>query len=70
MSQCSFRWELTELQYDIPVLHRAESSSFEALSGRTGEGGGRIMKHRIDKEKLRELVVKWTEELNREGSTS
>ena len=52
-------------QYEVPVLHRSENLSFEGLSGRiSGSGGGRIMKHRIDKEKLVELIKKWTIELN------
>ncbi|GAA6005379.1 hypothetical protein JCM10207_002960 [Rhodosporidiobolus poonsookiae] len=43
-------------QYDIPVLHLhpAGDCSIEALAGRRGFGG-RVMKHRIDKEKLAAL---------------
>ena len=53
-------------QYDVPVLHRgAVEWGFDRLSGREGPGG-RIMKHRIDKEKLAGLVRKWTEELKEE----
>lgn len=51
-------------QYDVPVLHRgAVGWGFDRLSGRVGEGG-RVMKHRIDKEKLAGLVKRWTYELN------
>ncbi|GAA6062296.1 hypothetical protein JCM10212_004384 [Sporobolomyces blumeae] len=50
-------------QYDIPVLHLSEDSSFESLAGRTGKGG-RVMKHRIDTDKLERLVKEWTRALN------
>lgn len=51
-------------QYDVPTLHRgALSEGFDRLAGREGPGG-RIMKHRIDKEKLATLIKKWTAELN------
>ncbi|BGP53308.1 hypothetical protein JCM8202_000078 [Rhodotorula sphaerocarpa] len=50
-------------QYDVPVLHYSADDSLESLAGRRGRGG-RIMKHRIDKEKLAALVKTWTQELN------
>lgn len=51
-------------QYDIPVLHRGDPTSFDSLSGRDGTGG-RVMKHRIDQEKLVRLVQEWTTQLNK-----
>ncbi|SCZ91937.1 BZ3500_MvSof-1268-A1-R1_Chr5-3g08232 [Microbotryum saponariae] len=56
-------------QYDVPVLHlTAHDGGFDDLAGRTGGGrlfkGGRVMKHRIDHDKLVELVKKWTQQLN------
>lgn len=56
-------------QYDIPVLHLSKSSSFESLAGRTTGvlREGRVMKHRIDKEKLEAFVRAWTAQLNQEG---
>ncbi|GAA5892137.1 hypothetical protein JCM8208_001445 [Rhodotorula glutinis] len=65
-------------QYDIPVLHYSADDSLDALAGRRGRGG-RVMKHRIDKDKLAQLVRQWTDEMNpieegqdqaREGETS
>ncbi|ORY90708.1 hypothetical protein BCR35DRAFT_261370, partial [Leucosporidium creatinivorum] len=56
-------------QYDIPVLHLSEAEDFDSLAGRTKGKvlkGGRVMKHRIDQEKLVELVQGWTEKLNRQ----
>ncbi|GAA5971364.1 hypothetical protein JCM11641_008324 [Rhodosporidiobolus odoratus] len=52
-------------QYDVPVLHlHAEGdTSIEALSGKKG-WGGRVAKHRIDKDKLEKLVTEWTKKLN------
>ncbi|GAA5860250.1 hypothetical protein JCM3774_000357 [Rhodotorula dairenensis] len=55
-------------QYDVPVLHYSADDSLEALAGRKGKGG-RVMKHRIDKEKLADLVKEWTRELNKEETT-
>lgn len=53
-------------QYDVPVLHRgAVEWGFDRLSGREGPGG-RIVKHRIDREKLAVLIKQWTEELRLE----
>ncbi|TNY24241.1 hypothetical protein DMC30DRAFT_192733 [Rhodotorula diobovata] len=54
-------------QYDIPVLHYSADDSIDALAGRKGRGG-RVMKHRIDKEKLAKLVREWTEQLNGEDT--
>ena len=55
-------------QYDIPVLHLGKPQDFDSLAGRSrikgSLTGGRVMKHRIDKDKLVELVNKWTLELN------
>ncbi|KAM0787929.1 hypothetical protein ACM66B_006134 [Microbotryomycetes sp. NB124-2] len=56
-------------QYDIPVLHKGRAEDFEALAGRSNKAaghliGGRIMKHRIDKDKLVTLVKEWTRQLN------
>lgn len=54
-------------QYDVPVLHYSTDQSLASLAGRQeeeGRGGGRVMKHRIDKEKLVHLVQRWTKELN------
>ncbi|SCV72781.1 BQ2448_4318 [Microbotryum intermedium] len=57
-------------QYDVPVLHlTADDGAFDDLAGRTrGRGGvlkgGRVMKHRIDQDKLVGLVQKWTKQLN------
>ncbi|KAK4051303.1 hypothetical protein OIO90_004784 [Microbotryomycetes sp. JL221] len=57
-------------QYDIPVLHFGRPEDFETLAGRGAQHGklmgGRIMKHRIDKDRLVELVHKWTRDLNNE----
>jgi hypothetical protein len=56
-------------QYDIPVLHLSEAEDFDSLAGRTNGKvlkGGRVMKHRIDQEKLVSLVQEWTEKLNRQ----
>ncbi|GAA5994774.1 hypothetical protein JCM5350_007990 [Sporobolomyces pararoseus] len=50
-------------QYDIPVLHLSSDDSFDSLAGRVGKGG-RVMKHRIDKSKLEQLVKEWTQALN------
>lgn len=55
-------------QYDVPVLHYSVDDSLEALAGRNGKGG-RVMKHRIDKEKLASLVKEWTRGLNKEEPT-
>ncbi|GAA5924259.1 uncharacterized protein JCM15063_005584 [Sporobolomyces koalae] len=52
-------------QYDIPVLHLSQDDSFDSLAGRIGKGG-RVMKHRIDKQKLELLVKEWTHALNPE----
>jgi hypothetical protein len=54
------------LQYEIPVLHLAETSNFDSLAGRKTEllKGGRVMKNRIDKSKLESLVRQWTAKLN------
>ncbi|GAA5997131.1 Mgp12p [Rhodotorula paludigena] len=52
-------------QYDIPVLHLSADDSLDSLAGRKGYGG-RVMKHRIDKDKLAQLVREWTEKLNQE----
>lgn len=52
-------------QYDIPVLHLSADDSLDSLAGRKGYGG-RVMKHRIDKDKLAQLVREWTEQLNQE----
>lgn len=63
-------------QYDVPVLHRwlapergakeveVEGSDFEGL-----RRGGRVAKHRIDKEKLLRQLREWTKELNSEEET-
>ncbi|BGP37027.1 hypothetical protein JCM10449v2_000931 [Rhodotorula kratochvilovae] len=51
-------------QYDIPVLHYSADDSLDALAGRNGRGG-RVMKHRIDKEKLATLVREWTDQMNK-----
>ncbi|GAA5894893.1 uncharacterized protein JCM6883_002246 [Sporobolomyces salmoneus] len=56
-------------QYDIPVLHLSQDDSFDSLAGRIGKGG-RVMKHRIDKEKLESLIKEWTEQLNPGTTTS
>lgn len=56
-------------KYDIPVLHLSEAEDFDSLAGRTNSKvlkGGRVMKHRIDQEKLVTLVQEWTEKLNRQ----
>ncbi|GAA5856410.1 hypothetical protein JCM8547_008731 [Rhodosporidiobolus lusitaniae] len=52
-------------QYDIPVLHLhpAGDQTLEALSGKKGLGG-RIAKHRIDKDKLEKQIREWTSKLN------
>ncbi|GAA5905402.1 hypothetical protein JCM6882_003150 [Rhodosporidiobolus microsporus] len=52
-------------QYDIPVLHLHPEgdTSLKALSGKKGLGG-RVAKHRIDKDKLEKLVKEWTAKLN------
>ena len=50
-------------QYDIPVLHYSADDSLDSLAGRKGRGG-RVMKHRIDKDKLARLVREWTDEMN------
>ncbi|GAA6041677.1 hypothetical protein JCM8097_003080 [Rhodosporidiobolus ruineniae] len=52
-------------QYDIPVLHLHPpgDTTLEALSGKKGYGG-RVAKHRIDKDKLEVLVKEWTRKLN------
>ncbi|GAA5991532.1 hypothetical protein JCM10908_005748 [Rhodotorula pacifica] len=52
-------------QYDIPVLHYSAHDSLDSLAGRKGKGG-RVMKHRIDKDKLASLVKEWTRQLNQE----
>lgn len=57
-------------QYDVPVLHRylpptrgeVEESDFEGL-----RRGGRVAKHRIDKEKLLVQLREWTKELEKES---
>lgn len=57
-------------QYDVPVLHygASEEDSLDSLAGRIkGKKGGRVMKHRIDKDKLAQLVEDWTRELNSNG---
>lgn len=53
------------VQYDIPVLHLHPpgDSTLEGLSGKKAYGG-RVQKHRIDKEKLQALVKEWTVKLN------
>ena len=56
-------------QYDVPVLHRNLDSTTEdeGEAGSSFEGlrkGGRVMKHRIDKEKLLSKLREWTKELN------
>ncbi|GAA5952930.1 hypothetical protein JCM8115_002386 [Rhodotorula mucilaginosa] len=57
-------------QYDVPVLHYGASGedSLDSLAGRKGQKGGRVMKHRIDKDKLAELVKEWTRQLNSNNS--
>ncbi|BGP13108.1 hypothetical protein JCM10213v2_001027 [Rhodosporidiobolus nylandii] len=52
-------------QWDVPVLHLHPEgdNSIEALSGKKGYGG-RIAKHRIDKDKLEALIKEWTKTLN------
>ncbi|KAK4052129.1 hypothetical protein OIV83_002423 [Microbotryomycetes sp. JL201] len=46
-------------QYDIPVLHRGRATDFSALAGRANTHGqligGRVMKHRVDKDRLAQL---------------
>ena len=49
------------------MLHYSADDSIDALAGRKGRGG-RVMKHRIDKEKLAKLVREWTEQLNGEDT--
>ncbi|BGP29182.1 hypothetical protein JCM10296v2_000920 [Rhodotorula toruloides] len=49
-------------QYDVPVLHFSKDDTIDSLAGRKG-AGGRVMKHRIDKEKLARLVKQWTEQM-------
>ncbi|KPV76716.1 uncharacterized protein RHOBADRAFT_66071 [Rhodotorula graminis WP1] len=56
-------------QYDIPVVHYSIDDSLDALAGRKGRGG-RVMKHRIDKAKLAQLVRQWTDEMNRIESSA
>lgn len=64
------------VQYHIPVLHlhsnavtetaQNAADDFDSLAGRN-EGvlkGGRVMKHRIDKEELIRRIQGWTEKLN------
>ena len=58
-------------QYDVPVLHygASEEDSLDSLAGRVkGKKGGRVMKHRIDKDKLAQLVEDWTRQLNSNNS--
>ncbi|BGP05110.1 hypothetical protein JCM10049v2_000914 [Rhodotorula toruloides] len=50
-------------QYDVPVLHFSKDDTIDSLAGRKG-AGGRVMKHRIDKDKLARLVKEWTEQMN------
>ncbi|BGO98284.1 hypothetical protein NBRC10513v2_002676 [Rhodotorula toruloides] len=52
-------------QYDVPVLHFSKDDTIDSLAGRKG-AGGRVMKHRIDKEKLARLVKQWTERTDEE----
>lgn len=47
-------------QYDVPVLHWSQEDTFDSLVGRDGKGGGRIMKHRLNESKLKELINQWT----------
>ena len=70
---CMERLTLTDVaseQYDVPVLHYGASGedSLDSLAGRKGQKGGRVMKHRIDKDKLAELVKEWTRQLNSNNS--
>lgn len=59
--------DLYAQQYDVPVLHYSKDDTIDSLAGRKGTGG-RVMKHRIDKEKLARLVKEWTEQMNEEKS--
>lgn len=56
-------------QYEIPALHLGQPADFDNLAGRGNLKGGRIMRHRIDKEKLVAHLKEWTAQLNSGGSS-
>lgn len=56
-------------------MHWSVDDSFDSLAGRNGkEKGGRVMKHKVEKDKLVELVKEWTRIMNtqikEEGETN